>query len=49
MKAIFVYVAIGAIAVNIAGNLMSQTAEALEKQRTDRIEKICAINPAYCG
>ena len=49
MKAIFVYVAISAIAVNIAGNLMSKTAESLQQQRTDRIEKICAINPAYCG
>ena len=43
------YVAGGAIAVNVAGNMMANTADALEQRQADRTEKLCKVNPAYCA
>ena len=49
MRAIFLYIALGAVAVNVAGNIAANTAEGLQQQRADRIEKLCAVNTVYCG
>jgi len=48
MKAIALYVAIAAIAINVTGNVMANTAEALEQRQADRIEKLCQVNEIYC-
>lgn len=49
MRAILLYVALGAVAVNVAGNLAVNTAEGLQQQRANRIEKLCAVSTDYCG
>lgn len=48
MKAILVYIAVIAVAVNVAGNLASNTAEGLKASQAARTEKLCAVNPVYC-
>ena len=42
------YVAGGAIAVNVVGNMMANTAEGLQQRQSDRIEKLCQVNQIYC-
>ena len=49
MKAFTLYIAIAAVAVNVAGNAFQNTAEALEQRTNARIEKLCEINTRYCS
>ena len=48
MKAFALYVALGALLVNIAGNLAANTAQGLEAAQESRSELLCASNPVYC-
>jgi len=48
MKAIFFYVALIAIAVNLAGNMASNTAKGMEAAQKARFEKLCQVNRIYC-
>lgn len=48
MKALLIYIAAGAIAINVAGNMASQTAEGIQAAREARSEKLCAVNRIYC-
>ena len=49
MKALILYIAAGAIAVNVAGNLARNTAESLESVQSQRSEQLCQVNPRYCA
>ena len=42
------YIAGGAVAVNVAGNMMANTAQALEQRQADRTEQLCQVNRIYC-
>jgi len=48
MKAIFFYVFLGAVAVNIAGNLAVNTTESHHQLQQARFEKLCVVNAFYC-
>lgn len=48
MKLFFVYIVAIAVAMNVAGNMASNTAEGLKAAQAARTEKLCAVNPIYC-
>ena len=48
MKALLLYIAAGAIAVNVATNWAASTAEGLKATQEARIEKLCEVNAVYC-
>lgn len=48
MKALCIYIAITAVAVNVAGNMMANTAEGIRQAQQQRTERLCQVNPAYC-
>lgn len=48
MKAFCLYIAAGAILVNITGNFFASTAEGIAQARNERIERLCRVNPIYC-
>jgi len=49
MKAFALYIALGAVAFNIAGNIAANTAQGIQEAQQERTEKLCAVNPAYCA
>lgn len=49
MKALFIYIALGAVAINIASNMMSGTAKALQDRQEARQEQLCQVNKLYCS
>ena len=48
MKALLLYIAIGAISINVVANMASRTAEGMKAAREARIEKLCVVNDIYC-
>jgi hypothetical protein len=48
MKSILLYIAVIAVAMNVAGNLAANTAEGLKASQAARTERLCAVNPVYC-
>jgi len=48
MKTFILYVILGAIAVNVAGNVAANSADGLQSIRSARAEKLCKVNRAYC-
>jgi len=48
MKAFFLYIAAGAIAINVVGNAMQHTADAIQQRQADRVENLCKVNGIYC-
>lgn len=48
MKAFFLYVALGSVLVNVAGNAIQSTAEAFQRSNDQRVERLCAVNELYC-
>ena len=49
MKPLLIYLALMCVAVNVAGNAMNNTAQALEDIKTTRVAQLCAVNPIYCN
>lgn len=49
MKALFAAIFITAVGVNVAGNAINGTVEALEQQNNARTEQLCQINARYCA
>lgn len=48
MKAFALYLAITAVAVNVAGNIMANTADGIKAAQEARTEQLCQANRAYC-
>jgi len=48
MKALCIYLAITAVAVNVAGNWANGQAEAIQERQAERTEQLCKVNPIYC-
>ena len=48
MRALCIYLALTAVAANIATNVASRTAAGIERAQEQRIERLCAVNPIYC-
>ena len=48
MRALGIYLAITAVAVNVVANAMANSAEGLKRASEQRTERLCQINPVYC-
>ncbi len=48
MKALCIYLALGAVLTNIAGNMMANSTEGLRAAQQQRTERLCQINTDYC-
>ena len=48
MKALLLYIAIGAVAVNVVSNAMQSTAEGIKAAQDNRIDQLCIVNDLYC-
>ena len=48
MRALCIYLALTAVAANVAMNVANRTAEGLQRTQQQRIERLCAVNPIYC-
>lgn len=48
MKALFIYIALIAVAVNIVNTAAQNTAEGLERIQQDRHAALCQVNSQYC-
>lgn len=49
MKAFFLYIAIGCVAVNVAGNAFQNTAEGIKATQAARSAQLCEVAPKYCA
>lgn len=49
MKAILIYIALAAVAVNIGANMAANTAEGIKAAQEARIERLCEVNDLYCS
>ena len=49
MKALPLYIAIGCVAVNVAGNAFQSTAEGINEARQARHAQLCQVSPRYCA
>ena len=48
MRALAIYIALTAVAINVAGNAMSNSAEGLKKAQEARMNNLCEVNRIYC-
>ena len=48
MKALCIYLAITAVAVNVVGNWAANTAEGIQQAQEARAERLCEVNKIYC-
>jgi len=46
--ALCLYIAGGAVLVNLAGNMAANTAEGMQRAQEARTERLCQVNPVYC-
>lgn len=49
MKALLLYIAIGAVAVNVAANAMQSTAAGIKAAQDNRNAQLCQVNKIYCS
>jgi len=49
MKALCTYLAIAAVAINVAGNLASNSAKGLQEASDRRSAQLCKVNQSYCN
>ena len=49
MKALLLYIAIGCVAVNVAGNAFQNTAEGIKAAQEARSAQLCEVAPKYCA
>ncbi len=48
MKAFCIYLALGAVLTNIAGNMMASSVEGIRSAQQGRTEQLCQVNTDYC-
>ena len=49
MKALLLYIAVGAVAVNVAANAMQSTAAGIQAAQANRNAQLCKVNNLYCS
>ena len=49
MKAFFLYIALGCIAMNVAGNAIQGSARNLQEVQNARSAQLCQVNAQYCS
>ena len=49
MKALLLYIALGAIVVNVAANVAQSTAAGIQAAQANRNAQLCKVNNLYCS
>ena len=49
MKAFLLYIAISAVAINVAGNAMASSAAGIKAAQANRNAQLCQVNELYCS
>lgn len=49
MKALLLYIAIGCVAINVAGNAIQGSARNLQEVQNNRSAQLCQVSAQYCS
>ena len=48
MKVFISYIVVGAVAINVVGNVFANSAEGIKAAHTARTDRLCMANRDYC-